>query len=228
MTKDEILRAMIEHSRSLFERSYTYSTGGNVSHRFEDGFCIEATNTSFGRLSPGDFARCDMHGERVGDGPKPSKEAPFHAVVYRTRPEVNAVLHLHSPNAIALSAIAAPTDDGNVLPVVTSGSITRVGRVPLLEYIQPGAPRLAERIGEVCGRVNAILLQNHGVLTYAPTLEQAVDIAEELEQNVKVWFMTGGRARLLPDEDVRACKPLFGAAIAPGTQAPVLLAGARP
>jgi ribulose-5-phosphate 4-epimerase/fuculose-1-phosphate aldolase len=227
VNQDRILAEMIAHTRSLFERNYTYSTGGNVSHRHEDGFLIEATNTSFGRLAPGDFARCDMAGDPVGSGPKPSKESPFHAAIYRARPEVNAVLHLHAPNAIALSVVAEPTDGGNVLPVVTSGSITRVGRVPLLEYIQPGAPRLAARIEELCTGVNAILMQSHGVLTYAPTLAQAVDIAEELEQNIKVWVMTAGTARLLTDDELLAAKPLFGAAIAPGTQRPVLLPGAR-
>lgn len=226
MTREQVVTAMIEQSRSLFARNYTYSTGGNVSHRLGDGFVIEATNTSFGRLGPGDFADCDLDGRAVGDGPMPSKEAPFHAAVYRRRPEARAVLHLHAPGAIALSCLAAPTDEGNVLPVITSGSITRVGRVPLLEYIPPGAPRLAARIAEVCGSVNAVLMQNHGLLTYAPTLAQAVDIAEEFEQNVRVWLATGGSARVLDDAEVAAATPLFGAAIAPGTQRPVLLPGA--
>lgn len=218
---------MIDHSRSLFERNYTYSTGGNLSHRYEQGFLITATNTSFGRLVPEDFVACDLQGEPLGGSLKPSKEAIFHAAIYRARPEVNAVLHLHSPAAIALSCLAQPTDTGNVIPVVTSGSMTRVGRLPLIEYIPPGAVRLAERIEELCGGVNAILMQNHGVITYAPTLDQAVDITEELEQNIKVWLMTGGQSRILTDEELALSKPLYGAAVAPGTQRPVLREGVR-
>jgi len=226
MHREQIVQAMITHSRSLFERNYTYSTGGNISHRYGDGMLISATNTSFGRLVPGDFVACDLSGQPLpGETLRPSKEAIFHAAIYRARPEVGAVLHLHSLAAIALSCLAVPTDTGNVLPAVTSGSVTRVGRVPLIEYIPPGAQRLAERIAEVCPSVNAILLQNHGVITYAPTLDQAVDIAEELEQNVKVWLMTGGQARILTDEEVAGLKPLFGATVAPGTQRPVLREG---
>lgn len=232
MQREQILQAMIDHSRSLFERNYTYSTGGNLSHRYEDGFLITATNTSFGRLVPDDFVACDLQGEPVNAGPKPSKEAIFHAAIYRARPEANAVLHLHSPGAIALSCLAEPTDTCNVLPAITSGSVTRVGRLPLIEYVPPGAVKLAERIEAVCQGVNAILLQNHGVITYAPTLDQAVDITEELEQNIRVWLMTGGMARILTDEELAQAKPLYGAKVAPGTQRPklregVTLAGGR-
>lgn len=226
MTRDEVLQALCSHSRSLFERNYTYSTGGNVSHRWGDGFLITATNTSFGRLTPGDFVSCDLNGDPVaGEAQRPSKEAAFHAAVYRRRPEANAVLHLHAAASIALACIALPTDTGNVLPAVTSGAVTRVGRLPLLEYIQPGGALLPRRFEELCGSVNAILMQNHGITTWAPGLDQAVDIAEEAEQNIRVWLMTAGTARLLTDEELAQAKPLFGAAVAPGTQRPKLRPG---
>lgn len=234
---------MIAHSRSLFERNYTYSTGGNVSHRLGAGFLITATNTSFGRLKPEEFVFCGLDGEPAAEGQDglpaeqegqgglpsgraalvPSKEAAFHAAIYRRRPDVNAVLHLHSPAAIALSCLAQPTDEGNVLPVVTSGSITRVGRLPLLEYIKPGAPRLAERIEQLCIGVNALLMQNHGMISLGADMDQAVDIAEELEQNIRVWLLTGGAARLLSDAEMAQSKPLGGAKVAAGTQRPILL-----
>lgn len=226
MDRITILQAMIDHSRSLFERNYTYSTGGNLSHRFENGFLITATNTSFGRLVPGDFVYCDLQGNPFpGEALKPSKEAAFHAAVYRQHPEANAVLHLHSTAAIALSCLAEPTDDGNVIPAVTSGSITRVGRMPLVEYIKPGADRLAQRIEAVCQGVNAVLMQNHGITTWGTSLDQAVDITEEAEQNIKVWLMTGGQARILTDREVAEVKPLNGAKVAPGAQRPKLLPG---
>ncbi|HYF91094.1 MAG TPA: class II aldolase/adducin family protein [Symbiobacteriaceae bacterium] len=160
-----VLSLLCAHSRSLFERNYTYSTGGNLSHRWEDGFHISATNTSCGRLVPADFVLCDLNGDPVpGESHKPSKEAAFHAAVYR-RPDANFVLHLHAAAAIALSCLAQPTDAGNVLPAVTSGAVTRVGCLPLLEYIQPGAAALQSRFEQLCGGVNALLMQNHGVTT---------------------------------------------------------------
>ncbi len=225
MSRERTIKAMIDHSSSLFERNYTYSTGGNISHRYGDGFLITATNTSFGRLVQSDFVPCDLQGEPTMAGPKPSKESIFHAIIYRNKPTANAIVHLHSPASITLSCLVEPTDTGNVMPAITSGSITRVGRLPMIEYVPPGAARLAERIGEVCAGVNAILLQNHGVITYAPSLDQAIDIAEELEQNIKVWLSSGGQARILSDEELAMSKPLFGAVVAPGTQTPKLRPG---
>lgn len=218
---------MIERCRSLFERNYTFSTGGNVSHRWEDGLLMEATNTSFGRLTGDDFALCDLDGAPRPGCPQPSKEVPFHAAIYRRRPDVAAVLHLHAPATIAASTLLCPTDHANALPVVTPYAIIRVGRVPLIEYIPPGSPRLGERVGELCVGVNALVLQNHGLITFAPTLDQAVDIAEELEQTYQIWLSTRGMARILTDDEVAQCKPLLGATVAPGTQRPELLPGVR-
>lgn len=219
---------MVRHSRSLYDRNYTCSTGGNVSHRYGDGFLISATGTSFGRLRPDTFATCDLNGNPAGEGPKPSKEAPFHAAIYRRRPEARAILHLHSTLAIAYSTLVEPTDTGNVLPVITSYSLPGAGRLPLLEYLKPGSAALAERIEAVCAGVNGMLLQNHGVITWAPSLDQAVDIAEEIEQNIRLWFITGGQARVLTDAEMAEHTPLYGAWIEPGGQRPRLRPGVNP
>lgn len=221
--EEEILQSLIDHARSLFERNYTCSTGGNLSHRYQDGFFISATNTSIGRLAIGDFVYCTPDGRPgPGEALHPSKEVGFHAAIFRARPEVNAIVHLHAPACIALAGMAEPTLEGNVLPVVTPGAIARVGRLPLLEYIKPGAPALAERIDQICTGVNAILLQNHGIVAYAPKLAQAVDILEEAEQNIRVWLMSMGTARVLTDEEMAAETPLFGAVVPPGQQQPRL------
>lgn len=228
MHLEVILDNMIQHSRSLFDRTYCYSTGGNISHRLGDAFWITATNTSFGRLVRSDFVACDLDGRPVdAAAAKPSKEASFHAAIYRERSTVQAILHLHSPAAIALSCIAVPTETGNVLPVVTSGSVTRVGRLPLIEYHPPGSNELCRRVAEACRGVNAVLMQNHGLITFAGSMDLAVDIAEECEQNIKVWLMSGGAARVLTDAELARSKPLDGAAVAPGDQQPRLRPGVK-
>jgi ribulose-5-phosphate 4-epimerase/fuculose-1-phosphate aldolase len=199
VTRVAIAAALCEHARSLFARGFTVAAGGNLSHRLGDGFLMEATGTSFGRLVPADFVLCDGEGNRAEPGPAPSKEVAMHAAIYRRRPEAAAIVHLHSAAAIALSATAEPTDSGNALPLVSVYAALRVGRVPLIELIPPGTAALAARVAEVCGEVNAVLLANHGQITWAPTLDQAVDLAEELEQTARIWLMTGGAARTVGD-----------------------------
>lgn len=202
--RGEILRALCGHARSLFGRGFTVAAGGNLSHRYGDGFLMEATSTSLGRLRPEDFVLCDAGGAPAEPGPAPSKEVALHVELYRRRPDAMAIVHLHSAAAIALSCTAEPTDRGSALPLVSVYAALRVGRVPLLEFVPPGTAALAARVGEVCADVNAVLLANHGQVTWAPSLDQAVDLAEELEQTARIWVMTGGAARPLGDAELAA------------------------
>jgi ribulose-5-phosphate 4-epimerase/fuculose-1-phosphate aldolase len=202
--RSDILAALCAHARSLFARGFTVAAGGNLSHRFGDGFLMEATATSLGRLEPKDFVLCDPAGAPVEPGPPPSKEVALHAEIYRRRPDAQAIVHLHSAAAIALSCTAEPTDTGSALPLVSVYAALRVGRVPLLEFIPPGTAALAARAGQVAAGVNAILLANHGQVTWAPELDAAVDLAEELEQTARIWVMTGGAARTLGDAELAA------------------------
>lgn len=218
-------RRLAAEARDLYARGLTTSSGGNLSHRYGEGFLVSGTNTAFARQLPEDFALCDRQGAPV-TGPRPSKEAAFHAAIYRARPDVHAVLHLHASDSLALSCLAAPTEHGNVLPVHSSYAVTRVGRVPLLPYLPPGGVALAEAVGRACRGVGALLLQNHGVITHARDLMEARDILEELEQNVRVWLASHGQARVLSDDELVDAngRAAHGAPIAPGEQRPRLLA----
>lgn len=202
--REDLLAALCAHARSLFARGFTVAAGGNLSHRLGDGFLMEATATSLGRLRPEDFVLCDAAGAPVEPGPPPSKEVALHAEIYRRRPEAGAIVHLHSAGAIGLSCTAEPTDTGSALPLVSVYAALRVGRVPLVEFVPPGTAALASRVGQVCGDVNAVLLANHGQVTWAPDLDQAVDLAEELEQTARIWLMTGGAARTLGEAELAA------------------------
>ncbi|HEU5055170.1 MAG TPA: class II aldolase/adducin family protein, partial [Kofleriaceae bacterium] len=115
MSRDGILDALCAHARSLFERGFTVASGGNLSHRLGDGFLMEASGTSFGRLTPADFVLCDAGGAPIEPGPAPSKEVGLHAEIYRRRPDAVSIVHLHSAAAIALGCTAEPTDAGSAL-----------------------------------------------------------------------------------------------------------------
>lgn len=240
---DSLRTHLAQTARELAGRGLTTSTGGNLSHRLGppeassphcQGFLVSGTNTAFARQQPQDFAECDLYGDpvpgdRVGPqqpGPRPSKEAAFHAAIYRTRPEVCAVLHLHATDSLTLSCLVSPTEEGNVLPVHSSYAVTRVGRVPLLPYLPPGSAVLTQAVERNCRSVQALLLQNHGVITYGRSLDEAGDILEELEQNVRVWLRSQGQARVLDDAELldANARATHGGVIAPGEQRPRLLA----
>ena len=202
--RSEILAAVCAHAHSLFARGFTVGSGGNLSHRLGDGFLMESSGSSFGRLAPEHFVLCDLQGAPIEAGPPPSKEIALHAAIYQKRPDAHAVVHLHSAAAIALSCTAEPTDSGSALPLCSVYAALRVGRVPLIEFIPPGTAALAARAGQLCSDVSALLLANHGQVTWAADLDAAVDLAEELEQTARIWLMTGGAARTLGDAELAA------------------------
>ncbi|HWI51826.1 MAG TPA: class II aldolase/adducin family protein [Symbiobacteriaceae bacterium] len=199
--KEQLKASMCRYAKSLYDRGYTVASSGNLSVRCGDVLLVSGTNTSFGTLTPDQIAECNLDGEPL-TGVRPSKEVRFHKEIYRRRPDVGAVVHLHSPYALALSLMTEPTDTGNVLPTMIREAVVRVGRLPMVEYILPGSARLSERVSEVCEGVNAMLLQSHGQLTFGPDLENAGCIAEELELCARLWFLTEGRGRMLTATEV--------------------------
>lgn len=199
--KEQLKEQLCQYAKSLFDRGYTVATSGNLSVRCGDVLLVSGTNTSFGTLTPDQIAECTLDGEPLTEV-RPSKEVRFHREIYRRRPDVGAVVHLHSPYALALALLAEPTDTGNVLPTMIREAVVRVGRLPMVEYVLPGSARLSERVGEVCEGVNAMLLQSHGQVTFGPDLESAGGIAEELELCAKLWFLTEGRGRMLSATEV--------------------------
>src|SRR5665213_2400477 len=103
MTEDQLRHVMAAHGRSLFARGYGCGTSGNLSIRLADGgYLMTPTNVSMGDLEPGTLSRLDAEAKHV-DGLPPTKEAWLHFAMYRSRPNDNAVVHLHSTYAVALS-----------------------------------------------------------------------------------------------------------------------------
>ena len=138
MTERETREALVEHGRSLFMRGYSCGTSGNLSVRLPEdgGYLMSPTNVSLGRLTADAISKLDAAGHHVGGAP-PTKEAWLHMAMYAARPDDQAVVHLHSTYAAALSCRSdRPADD--VLPALTPYVIMRVGRVARVPYSRPG------------------------------------------------------------------------------------------
>jgi ribulose-5-phosphate 4-epimerase/fuculose-1-phosphate aldolase len=221
--RDRIANAMAQCARMLHDQGLAPALGGSLSHRLGEGLLVTAAGAFFGRLSEDDLAYCDLAGEVALDGPKPSRELALHVAVYSQRPDVTAMVQVRSPASVALSCLVEPTESGNVLPMVTPQAVLRVGRVPMLEYMSPGAPAYAARLGRASRGVNAVLLQNQGLAAFGRSLAEALGVAEEFEQTAKIWLMTYGSARCLADKELLA----LGGAVLPGMQRPRLMDGVQ-
>jgi len=208
MTEDGIREKMAAVARSLFQRGYSFGTSGNISARHGGEILITPTGSSFESLRPDAIARVSLDGGTLGPA-KPSKEAPFHLAIYHARPEAGAVVHLHSTYAVAVSCLAGLNLE-DALPVLTPYYAMRIGRLPVVDYYPPGDARLAPAVEEVAQGVNALLLRNHGPVTFGKDLAEAAALAEELEEHAKLYFLLGERARPLEAGRIRELRERFG------------------
>jgi 3-dehydro-4-phosphotetronate decarboxylase len=191
MNEGEIRERIALHARSLFERGYSCGRSGNISVRLADAVLVTPTNSCLGRLDPARIAKVDLDGRHLS-GDRPSKEVFLHLAVYRERPLDQAVVHLHSPHAVAVSCLS-DLDPENVLPPITAYYVMRVGRLPLVPYFVPGDRQLAEAVAGYARHAHALLLANHGPVVAGHDLDGAVDAIEELEQTARLYLMLAGR-----------------------------------
>lgn len=196
----EAARALAEAARSLFRRGYSFGTAGNVSMRAGERVLVSPTNSSFEDLTEDSMAVVDLAGNSL-NGLQPSKETHFHLALYEVRPDAMAVIHLHSTYATAVSCL--PTDNAeDALPVFTPYFAMRMPCLPVVPYLRPGHPGLADAVRKAARLSPAMLLKNHGPITAGKTLREATALAEELEEQSKLYFLLRGIGEVLTPEQI--------------------------
>lgn len=187
MDEQKIREKMVIVGRSLFDRGFTSGGSGNMSVRLRDGMLVTPTNSCLGRLEADQISRLDLNGNLISGG-RPSKEFLLHSAVFEARPSAFAVIHLHSPYAVAVSCLKG-LDPINVLPPITPYFVMRIGSLPLIPYFQPGDPELASVVGKFAAQVPAMLLAHHGTVVAGRDLDDAVFTGEELEETSKLFML---------------------------------------
>ncbi|AVL79283.1 aldolase [Klebsiella oxytoca] len=188
MDEVQLRRDLVHYARSLFERGYSSGGAGNISLRLPDGNILATpTNSSFGELEPDALSKVSISGDLLS-GEKASKEIQFHLAIYRKRPQCGGIVHLHSPWLTALSCLPG-IDINNALPPITPYYVMRVGKLPVVRYIRPGSPLIAEEVEKLAVEHNSFLLANHGPIISGKNIREAVFNAEELEETARLYFM---------------------------------------
>jgi len=202
MNETLLRERLVQIGRRLYERGLSPGTSGNLSARLQDGWLVTPTNACLGELHADRLSRLDDHGRHTS-GPAPTKEVPLHLAYYHHRAGTRAVVHLHSPAAVAVSCLT-PADPGNVLRPLTPYFVMRVGQLPLVPYLRPGHPDLASHIARLAVTHPAVLLANHGPVVSGVSLDAATAIAEELEEAARLSLgLHGLPARYLTDDEIR-------------------------
>jgi autoinducer 2 (AI-2) kinase len=201
--RDEVVRAVEE----LYARGLITSTGGNVSVRIhgKDEMWITPNSSFKGALRADMLVRIDIDGNPVDNCPyPPSSERMLHCAMYRSNPNVGAVIHSHAPKATILGLAGLP-----FLPISTEAAF--IGEIPRIPFIMPGTGELADAVGVAAKSAPAVIMQNHGLVVGGPNLRHTIDmtfIIEETADKLIVCHTLGTIPPVLPNEIVTAVRSL--------------------
>lgn len=199
IAEQELVSQVIRAGRRLFERGLVSSTGGNISCRVGDAILVSPTGSCLADLDVDGLVRVALDGRPL-DGGRPSKELPVHLRIYQTNPWVGGVVHGHSAFAVAASTLLE-VDSTDALPAYSAGYLIRVGRLPLLPFLESGSDGLASGVADAIARSgHAVLLRNHGFFAAGRDVVEAFNTADELQDALRVYILSGGRAVPLPAE----------------------------
>lgn len=202
MNETQAREEIVRHGRSMFDRGLTGGSTGNISVRIGSNVLMTPTGSSLGNLNPDTLSLIDESGQLISGDP-PTKEVNLHLGVYSARPDAAAVVHLHSPYAVAVSCLS-DIDEKNALPPITAYYVMRVGRLPLVKFHPPGAKELADDVKIYASQHQAMLLAHHGPIVAGKSLAAAADSIEELEQTARLFLMLRGQSyRSLSEEQIR-------------------------
>jgi ribulose-5-phosphate 4-epimerase/fuculose-1-phosphate aldolase len=180
---------------------------GNISVRWKDGMLITASGIRPEDLHVGsDIVFVDGAGAWAADATAPSSEWRFHKAIYDARPGVGAVVHCHSRYATALACVHLPIPAFHYM-VAKAGGVD----IPLAPYATYGTPELAEHAAAALANRNACLLANHGQIAIGETLEDALELAEEVEALAAQYTVARSLAKpaLLPADEMRRVAEKF-------------------
>ena len=193
--RQEIVRI----GQMLHTKGFVAATDGNISVRVNGGILATPTCISKGMMEPDDLVLVDMQGNKIDGRREVSSEIQMHALIYRMRPDVHGVVHAHPPTATGFASAGMALDRA-----LASEIVVALGDVPLANYGTPGTPELLEALEPFIPDHQAILMANHGAVTFAEDVMHAYMHMETVEHFAKICLVAHvlGRQEVLSDENL--------------------------
>jgi L-fuculose-phosphate aldolase len=191
---------LVQYGRMLHAQGFVAATDGNLSVRMDrDRVLVTPTACSKGMMQSDDMVIVNLDGKKLSGACNPSSEIAMHLTIYKMRPDVGAVVHAHPCTATAFASAGIALDQ----PLCSEIVIT-LGAVPLAPYATTGSRELSESLKPFIPRHDAILMANHGVVTYGEDLRQAYMRMESVEHYAKIVLAARqlGCAQTLPSREL--------------------------
>lgn len=195
---EKSINKMIHLCHEFYQKNLVCSTGGNVSIRIGNDILITPTGVSLGSVKDNELVRINLDGQIINKG-NPSKEYKMHLMLYQVNKNCQIVVHIHSSYIIAASCLNKPN---SIMPIYTPGYASRIGYVKILPFYIPGSKQLSEAVSKEMGKNKAVILMNHGLVTWGNDFEKAKYIIEEIEENAKIFILTNGKGVPLSEKEI--------------------------
>lgn len=172
--------------REIYAHGFVPGTVGNISARIPNTniILIKPSGVSMGTLKPEDLAIVDLQGKQIQGELSLSIETPMHTAIYRTRDDVQGVVHSHAPTATAFGVAGI-----EILPVLIEMFLFIPNGVPIAPFEFPGTQELAEAVQKKIKGFDAVILENHGIVTVGPNIEDACNLNILVEECAKTQFI---------------------------------------
>jgi L-fuculose-phosphate aldolase len=200
-TEKELREDIVRVGQLVYQKGWVASNDGNISIRLDmDRVLCTPTNISKGMMTPEDLIIVDRRGNKLEGKRERTSEILMHLTIYDLRPDVQAVVHTHPPVATGF-AVAGRALTQAILPEV----VVNLGCIPISSYGLPGTPALTEPMLPLIPSYDAILLANHGAVTYAEDVWRAFFRMETVEHYARVALVANllGGPNVLPKEEVQ-------------------------
>ncbi len=208
----ELREQVVRVGMHALELGIVHGTAGNMSVRDQATglIAISPSGMPYSAVRAEDVVVLDEQGN-VRDGHrKPSSETPLHTLVYRAHRHIGAIVHTHSHFSTVVSTIrdALP-------PILTETALVLGGGVPVTRYGLTGTPDFGESVLESLDeRGLAVILRNHGLIAFGRDFDEALMVAEIVEEAAKVYVhalaANGGREpHLVPEELIPGMQERF-------------------
>lgn len=191
---------IVSYGKMLHQHGYVAGMDGNLSVRLDRNRILATpTAMSKGSMRESDLVIVDGEGRVVRGNRHVSSEIAMHLLIYRLRPDVSGIVHAHPPTATGFAAAGLALNQPLVCEVVIG-----LGSIPLAGYATPGTPELGASLEPLIPDYDAILMSNHGVVTYGDTLSHAYMKMETVEHFAQIAMVTHilGQQQPLRENDV--------------------------
>lgn len=199
----EAKELILEVGRRMYLKGFVAANDGNISCKIADDVILTTpTGVSKGFMNQDMIVKMTLDGKILSEDSqyKPSSEVKMHIRAYQENPEIMAVTHAHPPVATSFAIAGVGLDQ----PILTE-AIMGLGSVPIAKYATPGTHEVPDSIAPFCRDYNAVLMANHGALTWGADVMQAFYRLESVEYYATIMMYTGniiGKANKLSCEQI--------------------------